>query len=320
MTTRCIAMSLAIAVVVTATSPVRADDVHGAAKAFSQAQQAMLAGDATRAADLYELADELAASAVALRSAARARLAAGHLALAAINATALLRRYPNDRESREVAETILSRIAPQLAQLEVTCTTACAVLIDGKVIASLARPQHSLFILPGARTVTASFDDVRKSNTQITAVAGRTARVRLEAPANPVAPRIVAARAPSGDRRIAGPSTGSSGLSRWWVAAGTIVTLGLGAATVVSGMATLETRDKIRDAVAAGQDAAARMSYSTGRDQQIRTNLLLGVTGAAAAGTIVFAIFTNWSGDTRERTVAVVPASESLSFVYRARF
>src|SRR5688572_5881559 len=111
MTTRCMAVSF-VAAVLAATAPARADDVSGAAKAFSQAQEAMLGGDPARAADLYELADELAPSAPALRNATRARVAAGHTAMAATNAATLLRRYPSDKESRDIAEAVLSQLAP----------------------------------------------------------------------------------------------------------------------------------------------------------------------------------------------------------------
>jgi hypothetical protein len=324
MKTRYVVISLTVLLSTWLTNA-RADDVSGAAKAFSQAQEAMLSGDTARAADLYELADELAPSAPALRNATRARLAAGHMAMAATNAAALLRRYPSDKESRDVAEAILSRLSPQLAQLDVACTKACTLLIDGKVIASVAREQHSLFALPGARTITASFEDGRKASNQITAMANHISTVRFEAPARPiepkVAPRVAPASSAGGSREPVGAGTRSSrGISRWWVVGGGAVTLGLGVATIVSGMATLSTRDKIRDSVAAGDNASAMSFYNTGRDQQTRTNVLIGVTAAAGVGTVVLAVFANWSGTTEGKNVAIVPSHESVSFVYGGQF
>jgi len=306
------------------TAHARADDVSGAAKAFSQAQEAMLTGDTARAADLYELADELAPSAPALRNAARARLAAGHLAMAATNAATLLRRYPSDKESRDVAEAILSRLSPQLAQLDVTCTTPCTLLVDGKVIASVARAQHALFSQPGARTITAAFDDNRKATSQITAIANHITSVHLDAPPRPVEPKVALRAEPASHvaRTPGGPGAGSSshGVSRWWVIGGGAVTLGLGAATIWSGMATLSTRDQIRDAVARGDSAATVNLYNTGRDQQTRTNILIGVTAAAGVATAVLAVLANWSGNTTERNVAVAPSSTGLSLVYGSHF
>jgi len=306
------------------TTHAQGDDVNGAAKAFSQAQQAMLGGDAARAADLYELADELAPSAPALRNAARARLTAGHLAMAATNAAALLRRYPSDKESREIAEAILSRLTPQLAQVEVSCTAACTLTIDGKAVVSAARTQHSLFTAPGARTIAAEFDGNRKSTSQITAVPDHITTVQLEAP--PLAPKAVTpalvvepAKPLRGEAgaRVA-PVSSSRGISRWWVVGGGAVTLGLGVATAISGMATLSTRDQIRATTAAGKDG--RALYNTGRDQQVRTNLLLGATGAAAAGTVALALFTNWSGDREDASVAMMPGSDGLSVTYSGHF
>jgi hypothetical protein len=303
----------------------RADDVNGAAKAFSQAQEAMLSGDIARAADLYELADELSPSAPALRNATRARYAAGHLAMAATNAATLLRRYPSDKESREIADAILAKLAPQLAQLDVTCSTPCTLLLDGKVVVSVASEQHSLFSQPGGRSVTAVFEDDRKTTNQITALANHITKVRFEP--RPVAPRPVAA-GPIGEARR--PTDGGSrvsrqasqaphGLSRWWVIGGGAVTLGLGVATTISGLATLSTRDQIRDAVAAGNSASAQMLYADGRDQQTRTNVLLGVTIASGVATGVLAVFTNWAGRS-ERDLVILPSRDGAALVYRSAF
>jgi len=304
------------------TTQARADDVNGAAKAFSQAQEVMLSGDAARAADLYELADELAPSAPALRNAARARLQAGHLAMAATNAAALLRRYPSDKESRDIAEAILSRLGPQLAQLDVVCTAACTLVVDGKVVASVAREQHALFAQPGARTITGTFEDGRKATSQITATANRTTTVRLEAPPKPVVRKLEPKAKPVGVAATERPSP-KHGLSRWWVIGAGAATVVAGGVAIFSGMQTISTRNKIRDAVAAGgntTDPATVNLYNTGRDQQTRTNIALGVTIAGAAGTAVLAVFTNWSGTSKERDVAVVPVHDGAALVYSGAF
>jgi hypothetical protein len=301
----------------------RADDVNGAAKAFSQAQEAMLSGDIARAADLYELADELSPSAPALRNATRARYAAGHLAMAATNAATLLRRYPSDKESREIADAILAKLAPQLAQLDVTCSTPCTLLLDGKVVVSVAGQQHSLFSQPGGRSVTAVFEDGGKATNQVTALANHITTMRLEpraVAARPAATPGEAARPGTGQARATLPASGAShGLSRWWVVGGGVVTLGLGVATTISGLSTLSTRDQIRDAVAAGNQTSAQMLYDNGRDQQTRTNVLLGVTIASGVATGVLAVLASWTGRS-ERDVAVVPGRDGASVVYRSAF
>lgn len=317
MKTAALALSLAITLLVGTTA--HGDDVNGAAKAFSQAQEAQLGGDLARAADLYELADELAPSAPALRNAARARLAAGHLAAAATNAAALLRRYPSDKESRDIAEAILSKLGPQLAQLDVRCSAACTLLVDGKVVASVAREQHALFIQPGARTISAAFEDGRKASNPIAAGAGQITSVQLDAPPQAAAePKLGAA--PEAGGIAAGPAAAPSrGLSRKWAIGGAVVTVGLGVATAISGMSTLATRDEIRDAVAADDTASAMRLYDSGRSAQSRTNILLGATAGAGALTIALAVFTNWSGgETRE--VAVVPTGDGAAVVWGRAF
>jgi hypothetical protein len=305
--------------------------VNGAAKAFSQAQEAMLSGDIGRAADLYELADELSPSAPALRNATRARYAAGHLAMAATNAARLLRRYPSDKESREIADAILAKLAPQLAQLDVTCSTPCTLLLDGKVVASVASEQHSVFGQPGGRSVTAVFGDGRKTTNQVTALASHITPIRLEptpVAARPAAARPAAAagsateasRPGNGEAHVTRQASGAShGLSRWWVVGGGVVTLGLGVATTISGLSTLSSRDQIRDAVAAGNTASAQMLYDSGRDQQTRTNVLLGVTIASGVATGVLAVFTDWAGRS-ERELAIVPGRDGASVVYSGAF
>ena len=113
MKTRSTVISLAVLlspIGLLATATPAAADVNGAAKAFSQAQEAMLSGDSARAADLYELADELAPSAPALRNATRARLAAGHYASAANNAAALFFGHFREGE-REVAHSDFTQAA-----------------------------------------------------------------------------------------------------------------------------------------------------------------------------------------------------------------
>ena len=293
-----------------------ADDVNGAAKAFAQAQEVLLTGDAGRAADLFELADELAPSAPALRNAARARLGANHNAMAATHAAELLRRYPTDQESRTVAEAILSMLAPKLSALDITCSLPCKLQVDGKAASANAREQHSLFTQPGARTIVAVFTDERTTTKQITATVGGTLKRRFE----PVAP-LVQPSQPTPVVPVAAPIvTKHRGISRGWILASGIVTVGLGVTATLSGMQTLDTRDKVRDAVAAGDSAEAMDLYDTGKSQQLRTNILIGATAAVGVTTIILAFVTNWSGKSVTRELAVVPVDGGGSILYNARF
>ena len=302
-------------------SSARADDVNAAAKAFSQAQEAVLAGDNARAADLYELADDLAPSAPALRNAARARLAAGHDAMAATLAAELLRRYPSDKESRDVAEAILSRLSPRLSQFDISCDEECTVTLDGKAASSKPRTHHVFFAQPGARTVGVTFDGGRQSSKQVTTLAGQTTTLTLEAPPMPVKSAAQNTAASGGTANNAGTQTATAhGISRKWIIGTAILTAGFGVAAGLQGMATLDTRDQIKAAVAANDNAHAMSLYNEGRDEQLRTNLFIGGAAAAGVATIVLAFVTDWSGSPERHEVAVTPTAGGASLVYGGHF
>jgi hypothetical protein len=306
-----------IAVVVMLAGSARADDVAGAAKAFSQAQEAVLAGDNARAADLYELADDLAPSAPALRNAARARLAAGHEAMAATLAAELLRRYPSDKESRDVAEAILSKLSPQLAQFDISCDEPCTITLDGKAAAAKPRTRHQFFAQPGGRTVGATYDGGSQTTKQVTTVAGQTTTLTLDAPPRPAQTD----HAPDGTAlTTASPHAAHHGISRKWVIGTAILTVGFGIAAGLQGMATLDTRDQIKAAVAANDNAHAMDLYNEGQGEQLRTNLFLGGAAAAGVASIVLAFVTDWSGSSEHHEVAVTPTTGGAAFVYAGHF
>jgi hypothetical protein len=305
-----------IAMVVMLAGSARADDVAGAAKAFSQAQEAVLAGDNARAADLYELADDLAPSAPALRNAARARLAAGHEAMAATLAAELLRRYPSDKESRDVAEAILSKLSPQLAQFDISCDEPCTITLDGKAASAKPRTRHQFFAQPGGRSVGATYDGGRQTTKQVTTVAGQTTTLTLDAPPTPAH----GDQTPDGTSLTTASSHASHGISRKWFIGTAILTAGFGIAAGLQGMATLDTRDQIKAAVAAGDNAHAMDLYNEGQGEQLRTNLFLGGAAAAGVASIVLAFVTDWSGSSEHHEVAVTPTTGGAAFVYASHF
>lgn len=316
-----------VLIVFSLVSPARADDVNGAAKAFSQAQQAMAANDPAHAAEMYELADELAPSAPALRNAARARLAAGHIATAATLAAQLLQRYSNDKESRSVAEAILSDLAPRLTQLEIVCSEECTLALDGKA-ASTTKPRtnHVLYVQPGARTLTATFEGEREAKAQVTALAGKSKQVKLEAPAKPEPkPAAPVSEGTSATTTVPlGPTTvkseSSRGIGRKWFVIAAGATVGLGVAATLRGFATLDTRDAIKDATAMGDDATARTLYDKGRSQQLQTNILLGATAAVGATAVVLAVLADWSPHAETPAVSVAPTSGGAAVVFGGSF
>lgn len=82
----------------------------------------------------------------------------------------------------------------------------------------------------------------------------------------------------------------ASGASPWWFIAGGVVSIGLGAATVWSGM---DVRAKNADY----EKAPTRDGYLDGRNRELRTNGLLIATGVSVVATAVLGAFgTDWSG------------------------
>lgn len=290
-----------------------ADDVAAASRAFSQAQRAMLSGKHSRAADLFELADSLAPSAVALRSAARARFAAGHLASAATHAAELLRRYPAEKQSRAFAEQILERLAPKLARVWVRCSSPCTIEVGGHAVAAAQRREHAFFLHPGKRTVVANFRTGKQATATLAAVANAGRTLRFEEPPEPVAP----AAAPASLSREQ-PLRRSEGVRKRWFIGAAVATVGLGTAATMFGLATLEARDDIRRKVTMGNLPAAESAYASAETTQLMTNLFLAGTAVAGVVTVTLALLTDWSGGHKELNVQ--PTRGGLSLLYGGRF
>jgi hypothetical protein len=99
-----------------------------------------------------------------------------------------------------------------------------------------------------------------------------------------------------------GKSSGGLGIG-WFIGAATI-TVAVGAVATYS---ALDTGKKS----SAYEETPTRERYLEGKDAEKRTNLLLGITAAAAVGTAVIAVFTDWGGSKEsaaKRGVRVSPA------------
>ena len=274
------------------------EDVAGAANAFSRAQRAALAGDYAQAAELFELADSLAPTPEALRSALSARRAQGQLATAAGHAEELLRRYPDDSESRKLASDTLDEAKKKYARQEVSCSPEpCVLLIDGAAAGAEPKAKHVVYLPPGEHELVASFGKRRANPKRVTSVAGGRESSRFEAPpeTTPEAPPVVATT--SGDTdpgRDRPPESG--GLSPWFFGIGVGVTAVLGGVTIWSGLDTLDKHD-------AYEQNQTQAGYDEGQRLERRTNILIGATAVAAAATITLAVFTDFGGSKTEARV-----------------
>lgn len=279
--------------------PALAQDVAAAANAFARAQKAELAGDHAAAAELYELADSLAPAPEALRSALKARRAAGDLPAAAVLAEELLRRYADEKRSKELADATLSEAKEKLMRYEVKCQLRpCSVVVDGAAAGTEAKETHVLYIEPGKHEISASFGTLHAEAQSVTGDAGGNGALSFEAPPEPKRPRsaVGAPASASGSTTAdfgsdAGIQRTDSGLPPWMFVTGAVVTVGLGAVSVWSGLDVLNAHDDY-------EGKETEPAYQEGRDKERRTNILIGATAAAGVATAVLGIFTDWGGNT----------------------
>lgn len=159
------------------------DDVPAAARAFQSGQKAQLAGDFARAAELFELADVLAPTPEAVRSAMRNREAAGQPARAATIALEAKQRYPDDAQTVAAANELLDRVAASLSRVSVTCEPLCTVLIDGQALTLEPVSRAEAYVPAGEHRVEARFGAGRRAVEALALVPGQERALELRAPA-----------------------------------------------------------------------------------------------------------------------------------------
>lgn len=283
-----------------------AGDVQAAAAAFGEAQRAQLRNEFGRAAELFELADQAAPSPQALRSAIRNYMVAGHRARAATLSLAGLARYPDDEETRALAEETLEATRASLGHLTITCASACAVTLDGRALVNRPSLRVEFFADPGERTLVSSWSAGGRVERTVSVGAGAEIAIELEAPEPEPLPEPEPETLPEPEpepetRRVPESSVApSSGLHQafFWAAAGLAV-VGVGVSTW-SGVDTLAARD-------AYVAMPTMAGYENGVDLQWRTNGLFIGTGVVAATALALAFFTDWGG---EAPVAVMAGPE----------
>jgi hypothetical protein len=295
---RLAACALALLAVLSA-APARAQsgsgDVTAAARAYEEGLRAQLRREYGQAADLFELADRMAASAPALRTAIRNHEAAGHSARAVTLAQRAAERYPNDVDTKKLADGVIARLGPTLATLRVKCPPGCGLTLDGRV-ADDQEIAHQLQIEAGDHHLVASYADGRTVSRSLHATAGGSEELALPVP-EPLAPAAAAttpASAPS-PATVAANAPAPSAVDRpshklppLVFAVGGVLTVASGALLAWSGVDTLSARDRyVRAPTAAG--------YHDGTGRELRTNILIGTTAGLAVASAAIAVFgTDW--------------------------
>lgn len=294
-------------------------NVGAAAQAFQEGQKAQLSGEFARAAELFELADQLAPTPEAIRSAIRNRDAAEQPARAATLALAAVARYPSDAETQAIAGQLFERVAPELSRLTIDCDEPCTLLLNGEALSARPVARTDVYVPPGAYTLDARFDAERASSQQLELVSGAheqlevtaplaAARVELE-PSGPRAGRVqeLSLREPNGT------TAESQGISPWFVAGAGALTVGVATAALITGLDAVRKRD-------AYQADPTRESYERGVESQKWTNALWIATGGLAATSLVLLAFTDWDGEEQRSTATLSISPVAANFVVRSSF
>lgn len=274
-----------------------ADRIKAAAEEFDAGRRAYNAKDYEGAATHFENADRDAPAPEAVRNAIRARSDAKQSARAATLSAAALSRYPNDKVTSKLAKQVLSASEKQLHKLQVQCTPACTLLLDGKLAPLPEATSLVVYLDPGSHRVSAGWSDDRHREQSVEAQAGKDSSLRFEAPPRPQPPPKETATATASAAPTAvepPPPSGKLPPLVFYSAAG--VTAVLGGLTIWStlDMRSDPGREKVRRDCA-GKTASCP-TYQDALSKQSRTNVLLAVTGGVAVATGVIAYFTDWAG------------------------
>lgn len=255
-----------------------------AGKKFREGELFFTKHDYPRAAALFEEAYAIAPHPDALLNAIDARERAGDLLLAARLCERLRKDYPSDKNaSEEVAERI-ARLTPKLGRLElVVHPGVTAVKVDGEPVGAVgvgptgALPTAIWWVDPGDHTVAAT---TTKGPLQrsVNVVAGAKQNVVLEEQAEvPIEP--VKPPPPADDEKPLHPAIFFVGLG---------LTAAAGGVLAWSGIDTLGAYDDF-------EAAPTEAGLDDGRNRQLRTNVLIGVTAGLGVATAAVGIFaTEW--------------------------
>lgn len=294
------ALALAALVAAAPTGDALADEpsperLKSAAEEYDKGRRAYIANEYEQAATHFENAYRDAPRAEALRSAIRARGSAKQPARAATLAAFAQAKYASDSGTMELANKTVQDLSPSLHALVVRCQPECSVLSDGRLATLTEGTSQTVYLEPGAHEVIVAWSGDRSHRARVVGKAGGREELTLTAPVEKKPPPAVTGGVVSTPVKDT-PKEPAKGLSPvvFFVAGG--VTLVAAGATVWSGIDTLENPGK--DAVrrdCAGQDETCP-TYQKGRDAQLRTNVLIGVTGGLAVVTGVIGVFfTRWS-------------------------
>lgn len=265
------------------------ESLDSARTIYEMGREAHDSGDFETAAALFARADALEPSEVALVAALRAVLKADAPVLG-IELAERAERAEAGKPLRELAAVARQRFEARVGTLHVECP-GCDVTIDGNAAEPgehRVETGHHLVILTRGE---------QSERTLAQVGADAPARVRASWVAVAPGPDAPGAGTPSDAKAEPG------GLGRGWFWATAGVTAALAVATTASGIDTMRQYKAFRDAPSPERS-------ETGEAAQQRTQILLGVTGAALLTTAAVGLFgVEWSPERRavEAAVGFVP-------------
>jgi hypothetical protein len=280
---------------------------NDARAAYDRGTAAHARGDYRAAASELAEADLLAPNLVALKAALDEALLADDPELGMQLVERARARAPGDAALAPSVHDAEARFAVRTGRVRIDCGgRPCTASIDGRRVAGAAPS----IVLVGPHRVVIELDAATTTRDLVVA-GGREVDVVLPPAAVGRPLPAVPASYPAVPRE-----RGISPIAWFLTAAG--LTAISGAATVVSGVDTANQHSSFLShgcAGAGGGDCAELASNGSGA--QTRTNVLLGVTGALGATTVVLALFVPWHA-APDRRAELVLADRSASF--RLRF
>jgi hypothetical protein len=243
----------------------------------------MKAHDYARAAESYESAYKHQPEPKWLFLAARAHQRAGDLPKAAALYARFLKDAPEKAAQRPVAKRELASVEASVGHVEIRANGATEITMDGQPIDRSA----PLYAAAGSHVIEAKFATGSATESVVTA-GGQAATVTLEPPPAPEAP--VAASPSAAGEQPAPPRTREKPFRPIvvWIGAG--ATVALGGLTLYSGLDTLSHKDTF-------VNNRTQENLDIGKGKELRTNILLAFTGAAAVFTVVAAVWlVDWKG------------------------
>ncbi|MBL0193865.1 MAG: hypothetical protein IPQ09_06495 [Myxococcales bacterium] len=275
------------------------DRVRAAEEEYDAGRRAFLADQFEAAATHFENAYRDAPRSQVLRNAIRSREKAGQLARAATLADLAVRRYTADAQTRDLANEVLGAAKGRLHELQVRCVPECGLTADGKVVSIGDARIFSVYLEPGPHSLTFGFGEGRGVQRSFQAKAGLRDELTIEPP--PVAPKAPPPAVPGAPPRVGQepPAAPRSGLSPAVFYVGVGLSLAAGAATAISGVATIDSpgKEAVRQGCV-GQGTECPL-YQSGLAGETRTNVGLAFTGGLVVATGVIGLFfTDWGPKT----------------------